>query len=131
MPRTEKQAIGDWGEEQSALFLSRKGYDIIERNYKIEKPKGEIDIIAWHKKYHFGKTLCFIEIKTRTYGNGMAERATKGKKMKDFFRAAKEYCFSHDVDIDATPIQFEQVSVYIDKKNNKVKFLKYEIPVES
>jgi putative endonuclease len=130
MSKTEKQITGDWGEEQASLFLLRNKYEIIERNYLVTKPRGEIDIIAWHDKYHFGKTLCFIEVKTRTYGAGTAERATKGKKMKDFFRATKQYCLSHDVDIDDTPIQFEQISVYINKKTKKIKFIKYVIPVE-
>jgi putative endonuclease len=136
MPKTQKQIVGQWGEEQASLFLSRQGYDIVDRNYAILKhgqKAGEIDIVAWHKKYHFGKTLCFVEVKTRSYGEGSAERATsQKKKMASFFKAVRKYCVDKQVDIDHTPIQFEQVSVYVDQKagDAKVTFRKFEIPVD-
>ena len=116
MPKTQKQEIGAWGEEEATRFLSQAGYDIVERNYQIRG--GEIDIIAWHSKYHFGKTLCFIEVKTRSYGLGSAERATGREKIVRLSRAAQYYCLERGIPIEATPIQFEQVSVYIDEQKN-------------
>ena len=134
MSRTEKQKIGDWGEEQAVLFLSRHKYNIVDRNYCIyEKGKkgGEVDIVAWNDKHYFGRTLCFIEVKTRTYGEGSAERATRKKeKFSAFLKAARRYCLDKKVDINNTPIQFEQVSVYVNNRTKEVKFKKYEIPVE-
>src|SRR3989338_3683782 len=60
MPReTEKQRIGNIGEELACMFLVKQGFTIIERNYK--KKWGEIDIMA--KK---DKILHFIEVKTVT-----------------------------------------------------------------
>ncbi|MEK9176217.1 MAG: YraN family protein [Patescibacteria group bacterium] len=47
------------GEELATEFLKKKGYKIIERNFR--KGYGEIDIIAVHKN-----TLVFVEVKTRT-----------------------------------------------------------------
>ena len=133
MPRTDKQKIGDWGEEQAFLFLSRNGYSIVDRNYtivKCGKKAGEVDIIAWHEKHHFGKTLCFVEVKARTYGEGSAERATGRKqKLVTFFKTALQYCRDKEIDVDNTPIQFEQVSIYVDKRTKEVKFKKYEIPM--
>ncbi len=114
MSKTDKQELGAWGEEEAASFLLQEGYDIIERNYQVRK--GEIDIIAWHDKYHWGKTLCFIEVKTRSYGEGSAERATGEKKVGNIFHSARMYCLEHNIDIDHTPIQFEQVSVYVRNK---------------
>ena len=73
MTRTERQKIGDWGEEQASLFLSRHGYEITDRNYCIHtrgQKVGEVDIVAWCNKHHFGRTLCFVEVKTRSYGEG-------------------------------------------------------------
>lgn len=130
--KTQKQEIGEWGEEQAALFLSRQGYEIIKRNYILPDPrrKAEVDIIAWHEKNFYGRTLCFIEVKTRSYGLGSAERATGKKKKKNIKKAALQYCLENKIDIDRQPIQFEQVSVYVNKKRGTVNLRKYEIPCE-
>lgn len=50
--------LGKYGEERAAVYLDRKGYEILARNYRCRY--GEIDIIAMD-----GDTLCFIEVKTR------------------------------------------------------------------
>lgn len=127
MSKTEKQHIGTWGEERAVGFLADLGYEIVCRNYLVKG--GEIDIVAWHKKRHFGKTLCFIEVKTRTGLRGSAERATDEKKMAHLRRAATLYCLEHKIDIDRTPMQFEHVSVYRDDNTGEMECLRYEIPV--
>ena len=128
MPKTEKQVIGDWGEAAALRFLTQQGYEIIDTKYRTKS--GEIDLIAWHRKKHHGKTLCFIEVKTRSYGHGSAERATGPEKMKRMLRAARSYCLSSHISVNATPIQFEQVSVYIDPDSKTPRFRMYVIPVD-
>ena len=139
MAKTTKQIVGAWGEDQASLFLSKKGYKIVDRNYEVNKmgkKVGEVDIIAKHKKYHHGETLCFVEVKTRSYPKpevieeGEAERATGRQKMLRLQRAAKHYCFEHNIDIERSPIQFEQISIYVFKPNKKVTLRHYVIPVE-
>lgn len=122
--QTKKQEIGQWGEDQAAHFLAEKGYQIVERNFRVRK--GEIDIIAWHQKKH-DKTLCFIEVKTREGEIGTAERATGKEKLQHIFHTAREYCLNKNISIDKTAIQFEQVSVYIFPGETKI--VHYEIPV--
>ena len=39
-----KTRLGPWGEEIAARCLERKGFEIVERNYRCRY--GEIDIIA-------------------------------------------------------------------------------------
>lgn len=56
----DKVDVGRIGEEAAAKFLRRRGYKILERNYRLKK-FGEIDIVAKEKD-----TICFIEVKTRT-----------------------------------------------------------------
>jgi len=51
--------IGREGEALAVSYLKKKGYRIIERNYRCRL--GEIDIVALDRK-----TLCFIEVKTRS-----------------------------------------------------------------
>ncbi len=56
---------GNSGEQFAAGYLKKKGYKILERNYK--NSIGEIDIIARQKK-----TIVFVEVKTRSslqFGN--------------------------------------------------------------
>ncbi|PIT86130.1 MAG: hypothetical protein COU33_04865, partial [Candidatus Magasanikbacteria bacterium CG10_big_fil_rev_8_21_14_0_10_43_6] len=76
---------------------------IVKTQYRTKQ--GEIDIIAWHTKSHHGKTLCFIEVKTRSYGKGSAERATGREKMRRLQRAAQSYCMAYAIDVEQTPIQ--------------------------
>jgi len=54
-----KRSLGNIGEEVARLVLEKKNYRIIEQNFK--SGTGELDIIA-----STGKTLVFIEVKTRT-----------------------------------------------------------------
>lgn len=57
MPVNSKQ-FGDEGENMAAELLTKKGYEIIERNYRFGK--GEIDIICRHNE-----CLIFVEVKSR------------------------------------------------------------------
>lgn len=114
--KTKKQQLGQWGEQQACLFLTDKGYKIIEQNFSVRT--GEIDIIAWHGKYHHGQTLCFVEVKTRQQFDGSAQRATSMHKQARIARAAQTFCLQQGIDTDHTPIQFEQVSVYVHDMNS-------------
>ena len=123
--QTKKQEIGAWGEEVAVGVLKEKGYEIIERNFEIRE--GEIDIIAWHTKPHFGRTLCFVEVKTRGGEQGSAERATGREKLGRMKQAAIAYCLRYNINRDTMPIQFEQVSIYGSPKGLR-DVRHYEIP---
>jgi len=58
MNSTDKQKIGQLGEDLACEYLVENRYKIIERNYR--KPWGEIDIIAKDPD----RTLVFVEVKT-------------------------------------------------------------------
>lgn len=55
----QKNIFGKKGEIIAANYLKKRGYKILENNYK--NKIGEIDIIAKDKNY-----LVFVEVKTRT-----------------------------------------------------------------
>jgi len=52
------QKLGQLGESLAVAHLKKKGYRILERNYR--NLFGEIDIIARH-----GESLVFVEVKSR------------------------------------------------------------------
>jgi putative endonuclease len=57
-----RRLVGTEYESLAAAYLEKKGYVILERNYRCRT--GEIDIIAQENEY-----LCFVEVKYRS-GNG-------------------------------------------------------------
>ena len=57
--------LGALGEQLAAEHLVRRGFEIVERNYRTRW--GELDIIAFD-----GRTLAFCEVKTRRMAAGGA-----------------------------------------------------------
>ncbi len=94
---------GQAGEEQAALFLQQKGYQIVARNFRI--PQGELDLVATTHK-----TLVFVEVKTRSYeafGGPLA--AVTPAKQKRLLLAALEYIKMKSPKFDS--IRFDVVCV--------------------
>ena len=95
------------GEELATEFLKRKGYKIIERNFR--KGYGEIDIIATKKN-----VLVFVEVKTRTSNKfGTPLEQISHFKLKSLIKTEQFYKvlnpkFPETMRIDA-------ISVIIDK----------------
>jgi putative endonuclease len=80
-----RKRLGEEGEERAAGFLSRRGYKILERNYRT--PVGEIDLIALHRG-----TVVFVEVKTRTNeAFGAPELAVTPQKQRRMIKAALSY----------------------------------------
>lgn len=80
-----KQHFGQRGEDLAVRHLKKKGYKIIERNYRTRN--GEVDIIARHK----GR-LVFIEVKTRQSRRyGHPKFAVTADKQRKISMVALEY----------------------------------------
>jgi putative endonuclease len=58
VPRDTRPGLGRLGEQLAAEHLIRRGFRIVERNYRTRW--GELDIVAFD-----GRTLAFCEVKTR------------------------------------------------------------------
>lgn len=77
------------GEDQATLLLQKKGYKILERNFKARY--GEIDIVATYKD-----TLVFVEVKTRTsHEFGTPLEAITSWKLKAVVKTAQFYQLTH------------------------------------
>jgi putative endonuclease len=77
-----------WGAIREALAeeaLSRRGYEVIERNWRCAG--GEIDRIAWK-----GRVLCFIEVRARsTAAFGSPAMTISARKKRKLLQVANAY----------------------------------------
>ena len=103
---------GRIGEEEACSYLRRRGYLIVERNWRTRGSRGEIDLIGWD-----GKILCFIEVKTRTRRALIsAAAAVNRQKQKQLREVARIYISR----IRPYPAwRFDVVSVYLLKDGKK------------
>ena len=95
--------LGAWGEKRAAEYLMRKGYLLLERNYRSRY--GEIDLILEDGEY-----LVFAEVKLRKndrYGNPAA--FVTGKKQEKLRLTALTYLQSHPTDKQP---RFDVIEIY-------------------
>ena len=86
----KRRDVGILGEKLAKDFLKKKGYRIIETNYR--SPEGEIDIIARH-----GDSLVFIEVRTKTSLEfGSPEESITPTKMGRIKATAAYYQQTHN-----------------------------------
>ena len=81
----QNNITGNYGEELACQYLQKKGFRILERNYRIRG--GETDIIAQDKDY-----LVFVEVKTRyTHDFGLPIESITPWKIKALLKSALFY----------------------------------------
>jgi putative endonuclease len=105
----KKNELGAKGEDLAIRYLKKRGYRIIERNYRIKL--GEIDVIAEQ-----GDDLVFIEVKTRsdtTFGSPF--ESITAQKQQQLSKVALEYicrkkCYGRPARFDVVGIQFQEGS---------------------
>jgi putative endonuclease len=82
---TAKQALGKEGERIAERYLKKKGYKLIERNYRCKG--GELDLIALDRR-----VVVFVEVKARTgQGYGSPVEAVEYHKQQRMIRAAQVF----------------------------------------
>jgi len=87
----QKPSIGKLGENLAANFLEKKGYTIVERNYRFSH--GEIDIIA-----EKDGMLIFTEVKTKKFGDfGDPINWIKRGKQLQIGRVARGYLYEKNI----------------------------------
>ncbi len=94
--------IGRRGEEIALAFLRKKGFVILEKNWRYRHL--EIDIVAQD-----GDMLVFVEVKMRATAHfGNPEDAVSKQKMARIINAAEAYIFEKDVQGEA---RFDVVAI--------------------
>lgn len=100
----EHNDLGKWGEDEAALYYEDRGYEILERDWKVGKR--DIDLIALTENKD---TLVFVEVKTRQNNDLQEpEEAVDVKKMRNLAIAANAYVKLHGLDMD---VRFDIISV--------------------
>lgn len=107
------QALGRRGEDVAHRFLQRKGYRVIDRNWRSRSGLHEVDLIAWER----GKPdrLVFVEVKSRTNDEfGAPDRNIDRDKKLALRRAAQEYCRKGFIDDGL--VRFDVISVVFEPR---------------
>ena len=114
-----KRSFGDLGEDYAVRLLEKKGYKIIERNFKTKL--GEIDIVA-----RVDDSLIFVEVKTRWSKKfGLPEEAVTPWKLAKIRRVAQYFFISHPRLPQKGQIEVVAIEVE-DGKVNSAKIIKVD-----
>ena len=103
----KRRNVGILGEKLARDFLKKRGYRILESNYRC--PEGEMDIVARHKD-----SLVFVEVRTkRSLEFGSPEESITPTKMEKLRAVAAYYRQTHDNlpalwRIDVVAVQMDQ-----------------------
>jgi len=78
-----KLLLGKEGERVAEQYLKKKGYKVVERNYRCAG--GELDLIVLDRR-----VVVFVEVKTRTgHGFGTPLEAVEFRKQRKMIQAAQ------------------------------------------
>ncbi len=94
--------LGKKGEQLAVDYLIKKGYTIVQRNYRFQK--AEVDIIAKIKD-----TLAIVEVKTRsTVDFGNPQDFVKPKQIQRLVKAVDEYVNVNKLDVE---VRFDIIAI--------------------
>jgi len=104
-----RKSLGSWGEEKAAGYLRRRGYRILEMNYKTRV--GEIDIIA-----RKGSFIVFVEVKLRKNADfAEAREYVHTAKQGRIIKTAMMYLACNEIDLQP---RFDVVEIYAPEGEN-------------
>ena len=96
--------LGQRGEAAAALFLERRGYEILDRNWTC--PAGEADIVARSPE----EDIVFVEVKTRSgIEHGFPAEAVTPEKRRRYEKIAGYY-LADNVEGDAR-LRFDVIGI--------------------
>ncbi len=110
-----RHRLGTAGERLAAEHLARRGFRIIERNYRTRW--GELDIVAFD-----GRTLAFCEVKTRRLGGargGPFDAVGRGKQAR-VRKMAGSWLIERRERPRADVVRFDAIGVTFDREGRLV-----------
>lgn len=106
--------LGIKGEQKAIDFLLKKGYSIVERNYRFEK--AEVDILA-----QLEDTLVAVEVKTRSSSEfGNPQDFVKPKQIQRLVKAVDAYITTNNLEVD---VRFDIIAILKSNKGYKIEHL--------
>ena len=98
-----RKRLGQEGEQIAERFLKKKGYRLVERNYRCKT--GEVDLIVLDRK-----VIVFVEVKTRTDDSfGSPFEAVEAHKQHKMIQAAQ--FFLHERKLHQRDARFDVVGI--------------------
>lgn len=98
----QHNTLGKDGEDMACSFLQKKGYEILERNWRWRNL--ELDIIAQKDN-----CLVIVEIRTRSTDiYGKPEESVTDKKIRRIINAAEAYIEEKEIDLS---VRFDIISI--------------------
>jgi putative endonuclease len=110
-----RQQLGRLGERLAAEHLIRRGFRILERNYRTRW--GELDIVAFD-----GRTLAFCEVKSRRTGPGTCSPfdSVHERKRLQVRRMAGSWLHDRAGRPFAKALRFDAIAVIFDRADRLV-----------
>ena len=111
-----RQIFGEKGESIAVRHLKKKGYKILEKNYRTKL--GEIDIIAKDKD-----TLVFVEVKSRrSWQFGNPKAAVTPAKQRKISKVALYYLKTNDR--SNAKARFDVVTITATRDKSQIEIVK-------
>ncbi|MBW1298533.1 YraN family protein [Aquimarina litoralis] len=110
----EHNTLGKEGEKLAIEFLEKKGYAILEKNFRYQK--AEVDIIAQKET-----TVIVVEVKTRSTPEfGDPQDFVKPKQIQLLVKAIDHYVVENDLDVE---IRFDIIAIIKNTLGTKIEHL--------
>ena len=104
--------LGKKGEELAAEFLTAKGYQVLDRNYRFQR--AEVDLVLLRLD---PAEVVFVEVKTRSQTQGsFPEEAVTPAKRKQIFKVADSYLYEKQ--LLSVPVRFDILAISLDDPEN-------------
>ncbi len=122
-PSNTREDLGRRGEREAERFLKKRGYRIIERNYRTRH--GEIDLVAL-----YGDTLVFVEVKTRLSQEfGLPQDSVRGKKRTHIVKVAGHFIAENPQFRDHN-VRFDVVGITMEGRTPRIEHIAHAFDVE-
>lgn len=114
MSGDRRKQLGDAGEDIATEHLVRRGFRILERNYRTRW--GELDIVAFD-----GSTIAFVEVKTRRAAPGRTPfESIHPRKRGQVRRMASSWLRDRTDRPTARLLRFDAIAVIFDRADRLV-----------